>query len=115
MAERGTGKIINICSMMGEVGRETVSAYTAAKGRLKKLKTLQIRALLSINSSNPNCKSDRIQSVEVDVVDVVEAENTTAVFFLFSIAVLGVFIWEMRSNCSSRSDNALYLKMRLTR
>ena len=33
----GHGKIINICSMMSELGRETVSAYAAAKGGLKML------------------------------------------------------------------------------
>ncbi|MBQ7162433.1 MAG: SDR family NAD(P)-dependent oxidoreductase, partial [Bacteroidales bacterium] len=32
MMERREGKIINICSMMSELGRETVSAYAAAKG-----------------------------------------------------------------------------------
>ena len=37
MIERGHGKIINICSMMSELGRETVSAYAAAKGGLKML------------------------------------------------------------------------------
>ncbi len=37
MVERGRGKIINICSMMSELGRETVSAYAAAKGGLKML------------------------------------------------------------------------------
>nr|WP_321524542.1 gluconate 5-dehydrogenase [uncultured Cohaesibacter sp.] len=37
MIERGGGKIINICSMMSELGRETVSAYAAAKGGLKML------------------------------------------------------------------------------
>lgn len=37
MVERQSGKIINICSMMSEVGRETVSAYAAAKGGLKML------------------------------------------------------------------------------
>ena len=37
MIERGRGKIINICSMMSEFGRETVSAYAAAKGGLKML------------------------------------------------------------------------------
>ncbi len=33
MIKKGHGKIINICSMMSELGRETVSAYAAAKGR----------------------------------------------------------------------------------
>jgi gluconate 5-dehydrogenase len=37
MIERGHGKIINACSMMSELGRETVSAYAAAKGGLKML------------------------------------------------------------------------------
>ena len=37
MIEMGGGKIINICSMMSELGRETVSAYAAAKGGLKML------------------------------------------------------------------------------
>ena len=37
MMEKREGKIINICSMMSELGRETVSAYAAAKGALKML------------------------------------------------------------------------------
>ncbi len=37
MVERGQGKIINMCSMMSELGRNTVSAYAAAKGGLKML------------------------------------------------------------------------------
>lgn len=37
MIEKRQGKIINVCSMMSELGRETVSAYAAAKGGLKML------------------------------------------------------------------------------
>lgn len=37
MIKKGHGKIINICSMMSELGRETVSAYAVAKGGLKML------------------------------------------------------------------------------
>lgn len=37
MISRKQGKIINICSMMSELGRNTVSAYAAAKGGLKML------------------------------------------------------------------------------
>jgi gluconate 5-dehydrogenase len=37
MMNRRQGKIINICSIMSELGRETVSAYAAAKGGLKML------------------------------------------------------------------------------
>lgn len=37
MMKQKSGKIINICSMMSELGRETVSAYAAAKGGLKML------------------------------------------------------------------------------
>ena len=37
MIKKGHGKIINICSMMSELGRETVSAYAAAKGGFTRL------------------------------------------------------------------------------
>ena len=37
MSERGGGKVINICSMMSELGRDSVGAYAAAKGGLKML------------------------------------------------------------------------------
>jgi gluconate 5-dehydrogenase len=37
MVARKAGKIINICSMMSELGRDSVSAYAAAKGGLKML------------------------------------------------------------------------------
>ena len=37
MIRKGHGKIINICSLMSELGRETVSAYASAKGGLKML------------------------------------------------------------------------------
>ena len=44
MIKKGHGKIINICSMMSELGRETVSAYAAAKGGLK-MTVLVIRSM----------------------------------------------------------------------
>lgn len=37
MVERGGGKLINICSLMSELGRDSVGAYAAAKGGLKML------------------------------------------------------------------------------
>jgi len=37
MVKRGSGKVINICSMMSELGRDSVGAYAAAKGGLKML------------------------------------------------------------------------------
>ena len=37
MINRNSGKIINICSMMSELGRNSVGAYAAAKGGLKML------------------------------------------------------------------------------
>jgi gluconate 5-dehydrogenase len=37
MREKRAGKIINMCSMMSEYGRKTVSAYASAKGGLKLL------------------------------------------------------------------------------
>lgn len=37
MVKKGRGKIINVCGIMSEVGRETASAYASAKGGLKML------------------------------------------------------------------------------
>lgn len=37
MIQRRRGKIIHVCSMMSELGRDTVAAYAAAKGGLKML------------------------------------------------------------------------------
>lgn len=37
MIKRKSGKIIHVCSMMSELGRDTVAAYAAAKGGLKML------------------------------------------------------------------------------
>ena len=37
MIKRKAGKVINICSMMSELGRNSVGAYAAAKGGLKML------------------------------------------------------------------------------
>lgn len=37
MIKRRRGKIINICSLMSELGRDTVAAYAAAKGGLRML------------------------------------------------------------------------------
>jgi gluconate 5-dehydrogenase len=37
MIRRRRGKIINICSLMSEVGRNTITPYTTAKGALKML------------------------------------------------------------------------------
>ena len=54
MIEQGGGKIINICSMMSELGRETVSAYAAAKGGLKMLtKNIASGATASDQATSP--------------------------------------------------------------
>jgi gluconate 5-dehydrogenase len=37
MVARGTGKIVNICSVQSELARPTIAAYTAAKGGLRNL------------------------------------------------------------------------------
>ena len=37
MIPRGRGKIINICSVMSELGRPTIAPYTASKGAVKML------------------------------------------------------------------------------
>ena len=59
MIKKGHGKIINICSMMSELGRETVSAYAAAKGGLKMLTKnfrLMVHAIRSTSSSLPRLR-----------------------------------------------------------
>jgi gluconate 5-dehydrogenase len=37
MIERGSGKIVNVCSVTSELARETIAPYAAAKGGLKML------------------------------------------------------------------------------
>ena len=51
MIEKNKGKIINICSMMSEFGRETVSSYAAAKGGLKMLTTSAPSLVLTTSSA----------------------------------------------------------------
>ena len=57
MMERGSGKIINICSMMSELGRNTVGAYAAAKGGLvmltKNMATEWARFNIQVNGIGP--------------------------------------------------------------
>lgn len=57
MMERKAGKIINICSMMSELGRSTVGAYAAAKGGLvmltKNMATEWARFNIQINGIGP--------------------------------------------------------------
>ena len=59
MIKKGAGKIINICSMMSELGRETVSAYAAAKGGLKMLTSL----LSTANTTSSATVSARVISL----------------------------------------------------
>ena len=63
MIARKQGKIINICSMMSELGRNTVGAYAAAKGGLKMLTqnmatewakhNIQINGILRLHKPRP--------------------------------------------------------------
>ena len=57
MIDRGHGKIINMCSMMSELGRDGVGAYAAAKGGLKMLTqnmaTESARHGLQVNGIGP--------------------------------------------------------------
>lgn len=57
MMERKSGKIINICSMMSELGRNTVGAYAAAKGGLvmltKNMATEWARFNIQVNGIGP--------------------------------------------------------------
>lgn len=57
MMERKSGKIINICSMISELGRNTVGAYAAAKGGLvmltKNMATEWARFNIQVNGIGP--------------------------------------------------------------
>ena len=71
MVERGHGKIINMCSMMSELGRDTVSAYAAAKGGLKMLTrnmaTEWARHNIQINGIGPGYfATDQTAPIRVD-------------------------------------------------
>lgn len=71
MRERGHGKIINMCSMMSELGRDTVSAYAAAKGGLKMLTrnmaTEWARYNIQINGIGPGYfATDQTAPIRVD-------------------------------------------------
>lgn len=71
MMERGHGKIINICSMMSELGRDTVSAYASAKGGLKMLTrsmaTEWARFNIQVNGIGPGYfATDQTAPIRVD-------------------------------------------------
>ena len=52
MIEKGHGKIINICSMMSELGRETVSAY-AVDEAVTLLHRAGVKRMIELNVSGP--------------------------------------------------------------
>jgi gluconate 5-dehydrogenase len=71
MVKRGYGKIINMCSMMSELGRDTVSAYASAKGGLKMLTrnmaTEWARYNIQINGIGPGYfATDQTAPIRVD-------------------------------------------------
>ena len=76
MMEKRAGKIINICSMMSELGRETVSAYAAAKGGLKML----TRNICSeYGEYNIQCNGARVTSLLRKLLLFVSRRQTEAV------------------------------------
>jgi gluconate 5-dehydrogenase len=71
MIERQEGKIINICSMMSELGRNSVSAYAAAKGGLKmltrNLATEWAKHNIQVNGIGPGYfATSQTESIRVD-------------------------------------------------
>tara|TARA_R110001592_G_scaffold248373_1_gene510701 strand:- start:13734 stop:14528 length:795 start_codon:yes stop_codon:yes gene_type:complete len=71
MVERGCGKIINICSMMSALGRDSVGAYAAAKGGLKMLTqnmaTEWARYNIQVNGIGPGYfATDQTAPIRVD-------------------------------------------------
>ena len=71
MVMRDGGKIINICSMMSELGRDSVGAYAAAKGGLKMLTrnmaTEWARHNIQVNGIGPGYfATDQTAPIRVD-------------------------------------------------
>ena len=71
MIKRGGGKVINICSMMSELGRDSVGAYAAAKGGLKMLTrnmaTEWARENVQVNGIGPGYfATDMTEDIRVD-------------------------------------------------
>jgi gluconate 5-dehydrogenase len=71
MVERGGGKVINVCSMMSELGRDSVGAYAAAKGGLKMLTramaTEWARHNVQVNGIGPGYfATDQTASIRTD-------------------------------------------------
>jgi gluconate 5-dehydrogenase len=71
MIDRGRGKVINICSMMSELGRNSVGAYAAAKGGLKMLTknmaTEWARYNIQVNGIGPGYfATDQTAPIRVD-------------------------------------------------
>lgn len=62
MIKKGHGKIINICSMMSELGRETVSAYAAANGWIEDADS-QHRFPSTVNTTSSVMVSARVTSL----------------------------------------------------
>ena len=77
MMKKRAGKIINICSMMSELGRETVSAYAAAKGGLKML--TRKSALNMVNTTFSVTASARVISLLRKLLLFVRNKQTEAV------------------------------------
>ena len=71
MIERKSGKIINICSMMSELGRNRVGAYAAAKGGLvmlnKNMATEWAPFIIQINGIGPGYfATSQTEAIRVD-------------------------------------------------
>lgn len=83
MIQNGGGKIINICSMMSELGRETVSAYAAAKGGLKMLTKI---SLLNMESTIFNVmESGQVISLHHKLPHYAKSKQTDPVIHLISL------------------------------
>lgn len=71
MEKRRRGKVVNICSMMSELGRDSVGAYAAAKGGLKMLTrsmaTEWARYNIQVNGIGPGYfATEQTSSIRVD-------------------------------------------------
>jgi len=93
MIKKGGGKIINICSMMSEFGRETLSAYASAKGGLKMLTRNIASEFGEFNIQCNGIGPGYIETPQTDPLRVRQADGSRQPFDQFIIAKTPAARW----------------------
>ena len=99
MIKKGHGKIINICSMMSELGRETVSAYAAAKGGLKMLTRNICSEYGEYNIQCNGIGPGYIATPQTAPLREIQPDGSRHPFDQFIIAKTPAARWELRKTC----------------